>query len=255
MKALVTGAASGIGKAATEKLEKKGHEVIAFDIDKKGLKELPENVQKIHGDTRDEEKAKQVVQENEFDVLINCAGFYELGAIEDMSKETAEKIFDTNVHGYLNFIRHAMPKLRERNGLIINVSSVAGRMTLPFYGVYCGSKHAIEAISDALRMEAKNSGVEVVIVEPGPVKTGFNERAKQALEKYVPDSFYSDSYESILESENNGATPEEAAEKIVKAVEGKRNRRITVTFEAWIAPKLRRILPRTIWYRLVRSLS
>lgn len=253
MDILVTGAASGIGRATTEKLCENSHNVIAFDIDGKGLEKLPEQVETVQGDTRDEEKVEEVVKQKDFDVLVNCAGFYELGAIEDMERETAEKIFDTNVHGYLNFIRHAMPQLRQKDGLIINVSSVAGRMTLPFYGVYCGSKHAIEAISDALRMEAKNTGVEVVIVEPGPINTGFNQRARQALEKYMPGSIYTDSYRDIKEQESGGATPEEAAEKIVETIEGSRKRRKTVTWIAWLAPKLKRITPRSLWYRIVRS--
>ena len=255
MKVVVTGAASGIGKATAEKLNE-NHEVVAFDIDAEGLQELPDKVEKVEGDARNEEQAKRVVEKTEFDVLVNCVGFYELGAIEDMDEETVRKIFDTNVHGYLNFIRNSMPILRERNGRVVNVSSVAGRMSMPFYGVYCGSKHAIEAISDALRLEAKQSGVEVVIVEPGPIETGFNERAKNALQKYVPASFYSDSYTNLIGKETSGATAEEAAEKVVKAVTAEKpSRRYSVTIEAWIAPKLKRLLPRGIWYRLVRKVA
>lgn len=256
MKVLVTGAASGIGKATACKLDERNHDVKAFDIDSEGLEKLPDSIEKFEGDARNEQRAEEVVEETEFDVLVNCVGFYELGAIEDMEQETVRKIFDTNVHGYLNFIRNAMPKLRKNSGRVVNVSSVAGRMTIPFYGVYCGSKHAIEAISDALRMEARDTGVEVVIVEPGPVQTGFNERARQALEKYIPDSFYSDSYREIIGNETGGATAEEAAEKVVKAVESERpNRRVTVTGIAWLAPKLKRLLPRALWYRFVRKAS
>lgn len=255
MKVLVTGAASGIGKATTEKLNE-CHNVVAFDIDAEGLQQLLEDVEKIEGDARNEEQVKEVLEDIEFDVLVNCAGFYELGAIEDMEEETVRKIFDTNVHGYLNFIRNSMPMLRERNGRVVNVSSVAGRMSMPFYGVYCGSKHAVEAISDALRMEAKESGVEVVIVEPGPVETGFNERARQALGKYVPDSFYSESYEERMGADTSGATAEEAAEKVVKAVTAENpSRRYIVTIEAWLAPKLKRLLPQGLWYRLVRKVA
>lgn len=249
---LVTGAASGIGKATTEKLNQE-NEVIAFDIDGEGLEELPEEVERFEGDARNEDRVEEVLEDTGFDVLVNCAGFYELGAIEDMEKETVRKIFDTNVHGYLNFIRNSMPMLRERDGRVVNVSSVAGRMSIPFYGVYCGSKHAVEAISDALRMEAKESGVDVVIVEPGPVKTGFNERARNALRKYLPDSVYSNSYNRLLEQETTGATAEEAAEKVVKAVEEEKpSRRYTVTSIAWLAPKLKRFLPRRLWYSILR---
>lgn len=171
MRVLVTGGSNGIGRATTQRLLERGIEVIVFDKEKPNY-----DVEFYEGDVRDEDRVREVINQEELDALVNCAGFYEMGSIEDMDKETVEKIFDTNVHGCLNFIRHSMPMLREKNGRIVNITSVAGRVFLPFFGAYCGSKHAMESISDSLRVE---SDVEVVVVEPGIVETGFNERARR----------------------------------------------------------------------------
>ena len=255
MRVLITGAASGIGKATVEKLLEHGHEVIAFDIDERALEELPEEVVKYHGDVYDEDRVKEVVEKEEFDTLVNCAGYYELGSIEDLDAETVESHFNTNVFGTLNMIRNAAPQLRENKGRIINVSSIAGRVSLPFYGIYSSTKYSIEAISDAVRLEMNPFDVDVVIVEPGPIDTGFNERARQKLEKYLPESVYSGRYEKVLE---NGGRAEVGAEKaartIVKAIESPKPKdRYTVTWEAWLFPKLKRFLPSRLWRYIVRK--
>jgi len=255
MRVLVTGAASGIGKATVQKLLEKEYEIIAFDIDKEALDELPEKVRKYHGDVYDEERVKEVVKQEEFDVLVNCAGYYELGSIEDMDSETVESHFKTNVFGTLNMIRNSAPQLREKNGRIVNVSSIAGRMSMPFYGTYSATKYSIEAISDALRYEMQPFGVDVVIVEPGPIDTGFNERARKKLEKYLPDSIYSNRYRDVLEP--GGRTDvgaEKAAETVVRATESPNPKsRYTVTWEAWLMPKLKRFLPSRIWSYIIRK--
>ena len=113
--------------------------------------------------------------------------------------------------------------LRKRDGRIVNITSVAGRVSMPFYGAYCGSKHAMESISDSLRRE---SNLEVVMVEPGVVKTGFNQRARDALEKYLPESYYAEDYERMLDEGGlDGIDAEQAAEKVVKAVTTDRPKR------------------------------
>jgi len=218
MNILITGGSNGIGKATAQKLQEEGHKPIVFDT-----KEPDYEVGFYEGDVRDEERVESVVDEVDFDVSVNCAGFYELGSIEDMSSETVEKIFNTNVHGYLNFIRHSMTYLRENDGRIVNISSVAGKVSMPFFGAYCSSKHAVESISDSLRRE---SSVDVVVVEPGVVETGFNRRAREALEKYVPDSIYSDRYDKMLNDGGmSGVDAERAAETVYKAVVNEKPRR------------------------------
>lgn len=255
MKVLITGAASGIGKATAEKLIDRGHEVIGFDIDGEALDSLPEEVTKYHGDVYDEERVSEVIEEEEFEVLVNCAGYYEMGSIEDMDAETVESHFRTNVFGTLNMIRNAAPQLRQKNGRIVNISSVAGRISLPFYGVYSATKYSIEAISEALRYEMEPFDVDVVVVEPGPIDTGFNSRARQKLEKYLPDSVYSDRYRKVLENDGRAeAGAEKAADVVVKAVEARNpSNRYTVTRGAWLVPKLKRFLPSRLQRFIVRK--
>lgn len=255
MRVLVTGAASGIGESTVEKLLEKEHEIISFDIDEEALDKLPEEVTKYHGDVYDEDRVKEVVEKEEFDVLVNCAGYYELGSIEDMDSETVESHFNTNVFGTMNMIRNSIPQLRENKGRIVNVSSVAGRISMPFYGTYCATKHSIEAISDALRYEMKPFDVDVVIVEPGPIDTGFNQRAREKLDKYLPDSVYSDRYRNVLESGGRAEVgAEKAAKTVVKAIESpKPKNRYTVTWEAWLLPKLKRVLPSRTWDYIIRK--
>lgn len=255
MRVLVTGAASGIGKATVEKLLESGHEVIAFDLDAEALQGLPGEVEKYHGDVYDEERVSEVIEQESFEVLVNCAGYYELGSIEDMSAETVESQFNTNVFGTLNMIRNAAPQLRQENGRVVNISSVAGRISLPFYGVYSATKYSIEAVSDALRYEMQPFDVDVIIVEPGPIDTGFNQRARNKLERYIPDSVYSERYRKILENDGRAdAGPEKAAKTVLKAVEaGDPKNRYTVTWSAWIIPKLKRFLPSRLRAWIIRK--
>lgn len=253
MKVFITGIASGIGKATAQRLLSDGHEVKGFDINEEGLEDLPDEITTYHGDAYDEERVRYVVENEEFDVLVNSAAYYELGSIEDMTAETVESIFKPNVFGTLNFIRASMPMLRERDGRIVNMSSVVGKVSLPYYGVYSATKHSIEAISDALRMEVKPFDVDVVVVEPGAFKTGFNKTAREKLIKYVPDSIYAEDYEDIMEnSVLNGEDPEKAAKIVCKAVTDKKPKtRYKVGRGSSIFPKFRSIVPDRLYDKAV----
>lgn len=248
MRVFITGGANGIGKATVERLLDRGHEVAVYDIDRNALQDLPASVATYYGDVYDEERVQEVIAQETVDVLINCAGYQARGAIEDMALDGVEKHFETNLFGMMNVIRAVLPMLRERNGRIINVSSLAGRVASPFWGAYAASKHAVEGMSDALRMELRGFGVEVVVVEPGPIRTGFNERGAQMLKQYLPDSIYADRYRDVLSEESSGASPEKAASVLVKAVEAKNPKpRYTVTWVAWLGPKLKAVLPTRVW--------
>lgn len=255
MKVFITGIASGIGKETAEILLAEGHEVKGFDIDGEALEALPDEIDTYQGDVYDEERVKYVVEQEEFDVLVNSAAYYELGALEDMTAETVESIFKPNVFGTLNFIRASMPMLRERNGRIVNMSSVAGKVSLPYYGVYSATKHSIEALSDALRMEAAPFDVEVVVVEPGAFKTGFNRTAREALIKYVPDSIYAEDYENLMEGEMlNGGDPEKAGRKVAKAVTDENpSTRYRVGRGSSLFPKVKSIVPDKLFDKAVLS--
>ncbi|MFB6294873.1 MAG: SDR family NAD(P)-dependent oxidoreductase, partial [Candidatus Nanohaloarchaea archaeon] len=152
--------------------------------------------------------------------------------------------FDTNLFGMWTVTQAALPMLRDRDGRIVNISSLAGRIAAPFWGAYAASKHAVEGFSDALRMEVAADGVDVVVVEPGPIRTGFNEQGRSNLEAYLPDSIYSDRYRAVLEQEMNGVPPEKAGDVVATAATTPRPRpRYTVTWQAWLGTRLARLLP------------
>lgn len=249
----VTGGANGIGRATVDMLLENGHEVIVYDRDGEALQDLPSAVTAYHGDVYDEDRVIEVVEQETFDVLVNCAGVQERGAVEDIPADIVEEHFRSNVFGLLNMTRAALPMLRERQGRIINISSLAGKVTGPFWGAYGASKHAVEGVSDALRMEVDAFDVDVVVIEPGPIRTGFNERGRQMVKRYLPDTVYADRYRDLLEQESRGASPETAAKTIVHAIETDRPKaRYTVTTVAWLGPKLKTVLPTRLWDRLVK---
>ena len=229
MRVFLTGAANGIGKAAAEELVDRDHKVIAFDSDGEGLQQLPDSVETYQGDVRNSERLKEVMKGEIFEVLVNCAGIQRQGAVEDMNVDEFEEQMDVNYLGTLRAVKAALPMIKQRDGRIINVSSVAGLYSTPFLGAYSASKHAVEGLTDSLRMELKNSGVEVVLVEPGPIQTGFNERGRKNLEKYLPGSDHSSDYRRKLEKDYQGAEPVKPARTIIKAIESRYPRSRYVT--------------------------
>jgi NAD(P)-dependent dehydrogenase (short-subunit alcohol dehydrogenase family) len=251
MRVFITGGGHGIGKATAERLLERDHDVTVLDIEEEYLEDLPAEVQTYKGDVYDRERVEEVLDGEEIDVLINCAGHQALGAIEDMSIEDVEKHFETNLFGLLAVTKAALPSIRDNEGRIINVSSVAGKIVGPFWGAYAASKHAVEAASDALRMELLEEPIDVVIIEPGAIKTGFNEAGAMNLERYLPGSRYADRYRGKLDQDFGGITPEKASKKLVRAVEADDpSARYTITPEAWLAPKLKSLLPTWLWDRL-----
>jgi NAD(P)-dependent dehydrogenase (short-subunit alcohol dehydrogenase family) len=257
MRHFVTGAANGIGRVAVTHLLEQGHEVTAFDIDEEGLADLPDAVDTYQGDIRDEQRVHEVIKGEEFDVLVNNAGFSRWGAIEDMTAEEVEQHFAVNVYGYLHTVRAALPMLRENSGRIVNVSSLVSHLTAPYWGIYSASKHAVKAMSHELRMEVKPFGVDVVIVEPGPVTTGFNESGRDNVKKYLPDTHYAEGYREKLDVDSfGGVTPEKAGRVLAEAATTSGpSYRYRVGWQAKLFPKLRVLLPEPIWDRVVQRFS
>ncbi len=185
---LITGCSSGIGRATAQHLATRGHTVYATARSLDSLAELERaGCRTLALDVLDEDsigKAVAAVEEDRGAVgtLVNNAGYAVSGAIEAVSLDAVRQQFDTNVFGYLRMIQAVMPGMRRRGtGTIVNLSSLAGRVTMPGAGAYAASKYAIEAISDALRFEARGFGVRVVVIEPGPIKTAFTETANAAI--------------------------------------------------------------------------
>jgi NAD(P)-dependent dehydrogenase (short-subunit alcohol dehydrogenase family) len=178
----VTGASSGIGRATAVELGKRGHRVFAGARRAAALEELAQTSPRVVAvplDVTDRASVRAALARVDeltagrgIDVLVNGAGYALAGPIEALSSEAIEHQFATNVFGLLEVTRAFLPRMRERrSGRVINVSSVVGRFVLPGMGVYSASKFALEALSDALRMELADFGVSVVLVEPAWVAT------------------------------------------------------------------------------------
>lgn len=242
MNIFITGGAHGIGRAAAEHLMD-DHTVTVYDSDRDALAALPDTIEAVEGDVRDMDAVTAAVDAAEPDVVITCAGFQARGAIEDMGMETVREHIETNLYGTLHAVKAALPHLRP-DGRIVTVSSLAGRVVGPYWGAYSASKYGVEAVSDALRLELRDTDVDVAIVEPGPVRTGFNETGRDFLERYLPGSRHADRYRAILSRDLGGVSPEKAGRVVARAATASRPKtRYTVTWIAWLAPELKAVLP------------
>ncbi|OGS12099.1 MAG: short-chain dehydrogenase/reductase [Elusimicrobia bacterium RIFOXYA2_FULL_58_8] len=194
---LVTGASSGIGRAAAELLLRSGYTVYAAARRMDKLRELePLGAKILFLDVADEASAGNAVEavlraEGRIDVLVNNAGYGAHGAIEDVPMAEARRQFEVNLFGLARLTQLVLPAMRRRGcGRIINISSIAGKITTPLGGWYHASKHALEAYSDALRLETGQFGIKVVLIEPGPVKTEWDNTALVNLDKYSGSGVY-----------------------------------------------------------------
>ena len=183
---LITGCSSGIGRAAAHAFADEGWTVYATARNPADIETLGEAGCEIATlDVTDQSDIDRVVgrildETGAIDALVNNAGYGQFGPLEDVPTEKVHEQFDVNVYGPHRLIRAVLPSMRrEHDGTILNVSSVAGRVSFPGGGVYSGSKFAIEAMSDALRNEVAEYGIDVVVVEPGPVRTNFADRAER----------------------------------------------------------------------------
>jgi len=185
---LITGCSSGIGRATAAFFAEEGWTVYATSRDEDDLAELAEAG--CHTAALDVTNAAQIErvvdrvidEQGHLDCLVNNAGYAQYGPLEDVPASELQKQFDVNVYGPHRLTRAVLPHMREaEDGTIVNVSSVSGRIAMPGTGAYSGSKFALEAMSDALRGEVDGFGVDVVLVEPGPVATEFTERSRDEL--------------------------------------------------------------------------
>jgi NAD(P)-dependent dehydrogenase (short-subunit alcohol dehydrogenase family) len=168
MKVLVTGAGSGVGRATSLLLASRGHEVIATARDLGRLEDLPV-ARRLRLDVSEASSLEAVREDiGALDALVNNAAIAFDGPIELVDLEDVRKMFETNVFGPVRLIQAFVPAMRQRrSGVVVNVSSVAGHVAQPLDGYYAATKHALEAISEALYVELAHFGVRVVIVEPG----------------------------------------------------------------------------------------
>ena len=197
---LVTGASSGIGYDAAQTLAQQGHRVYAAARRVERMESLKTvGVQVISMDVTDEASMQKGVEsviqaEGRIDVLINNAGYGYFGAIENVPMEEARKQLEVNVFGLARLTQLVLPYMRkQRSGRIINTSSIAGKMVFYMGGWYNVTKYSVEALSDALRMEMKPFGIDVVMIEPGAIKTDWGVIAA----RHLMESSVGTAYEQI----------------------------------------------------------
>jgi short-subunit dehydrogenase len=187
-KALVTGASSGIGRETARRLAQKGFQVIASARRKDRLAELAKENQNIIPrpvDLSEAQELEKFCQElsslaEPISVLINNAGFSVRGAVEDVSLASIRRLFEVNLFALIRVTQACLPGMRRlRQGTIVNLSSIVGKFPFPTSGPYSATKHAVESISDALRMEVRPFGIRVVTIRPGVIATEFNEVANK----------------------------------------------------------------------------
>ncbi|MDZ7730378.1 MAG: SDR family oxidoreductase [Natrialbaceae archaeon] len=185
---LITGCSSGIGQATAEAFLDEDWQVVATARDLNTIADLAEQGCRTRSlDVTNGEQVARLVEETiddlgAIDCLVNNAGYGQKGPIEDISPADLHRQFDVNVYGPHRLIRAVLPHMRAQGeGRIVNVSSIQGLVSFAGTGVYAGSKHALEAMTEALRTEVGPLGIDVSLVEPGPVETAFDDRAMAEL--------------------------------------------------------------------------
>ena len=262
---LVTGCSSGIGRATAERLAAAGWTVYASARSLEAVDDLA-GCRPVRLDVTDDESMQAAVEriereEGAVGVLVNNAGYSQSGAVEGVPLDEARRQFETNVFGLMRLTQLVLPGMREQRwGRIVNVSSMGGELTFPGGGWYHASKHAIEALSDALRFEVAGFGIDVVVIQPGLIRTGFAEAAVGSME--VGDGPYgrfdaavgaatAGAYDGAF-AHRLGGGPETVAKAIEQAVTAKRPRtRYRVTPSARLFITLRRVLGDRGWDALV----
>lgn len=258
---LITGGSSGIGKAIGEHLVSVGYTVY-------GTSRNPERIQQqvfafplLKLDVSDAGNAMEVVQsvidkEGRIDVLINNAGVGITGPIEETPEEEIAKAFNTNFYGPIRLMKAVLPHMRkERKGLIINITSIAGYMGLPFRGVYCATKGALGLVAESLQMELSQMGIDICNLAPGDFNTNIANGRYHA--PILKSSDYRENYERVIEVINEqmseSSDPALIGKKVQRIIE-KKNRKLHYKAGAFmekVSVKLKQILPDKVFNKLL----
>jgi NAD(P)-dependent dehydrogenase (short-subunit alcohol dehydrogenase family) len=269
---LVTGCSSGIGAATAARLADAGWTVYATARRPETLAELEaKGCRTLALDVTDEASRKAAVDavvetEGAVGVLVNNAGYSQSGAVESVADERVRAQFETNVFAPLAICRLVLPGMREQGwGKVVNVSSMGGRFTFPGGGLYHASKYALEALSDAMRFEVKGFGVDVILIEPGLIRTRFGAVVVREIGEGTADHGpYADFNRAVGEATVGvhekgllarlGGPPEAVAETIEHALGAKRPKaRYTVTGSAKALLAINAVLPDAGWDAMMRT--
>jgi NAD(P)-dependent dehydrogenase (short-subunit alcohol dehydrogenase family) len=266
---LITGCSTGIGRATAGRLLRAGLRVYATARRVDAIADLRAlGATTLALDVTDEESMRAAVEQVEREagavgVLVNNAGYSQSGAIETVPMEEVRRQFETNVFGLVRMSQLVLPRMRQRGyGRIVNLSSMGGRLTFPGAGIYHATKHAVEAISDALRFEVAGFGVKVVVVEPGLIRTEFAETAGRSVQ--AEDGPYAAFNAGVVSTTHDvyerapfarlGGEPDEVAAAIERTIR-RRNppTRVRVTPSADLFLAGRRLLPDRAWDRMLAT--
>lgn len=261
---LITGASSGIGLATVRMMVANGFHVLATarsEADrerldaKEGCTALPLELSDPQSIAKCADAALEHSDGHVF-ALFNNAAYGQVGAVEDVTPAVLRAQFEVNVFGTHDLTRRLLPAMRAaRAGRIVQCSSVLGLVAAPYRGAYCASKFALEALSDSLRLELDGSGVQVALIEPGPIETRFVARALEMFRKNIDiaGSVHRETYEQRLVSMEAGGRqafklpPEAVAAKVLHAVTAAQpKRRYYVTTPTYVAAGLKRVLPQAL---------
>jgi NAD(P)-dependent dehydrogenase (short-subunit alcohol dehydrogenase family) len=270
---LITGCSSGIGLTVARGLKQRGWRVFATarrEADVQRL--LAEGLESLVLDLDDTANIRAAVAEvlarvdGKLDALFNNGGFGQVGAVEDLSRDALREQFESNMFGWVELTNLLIPAMRARGaGRIVMNSSVLGYAAFPYRGAYNAVKFALEGLSDTLRMELHGSGIEVSLVEPGPIVSRFRENCLPHFEKHIPwqSSVHRASYESQLTRLRHPGPaapftlgPEVVLEKVVHALENPRPRaRYPITVPSVAFAWLKRLLSTRMMDRVLRKAS
>ena len=267
---LVTGCSSGIGRSTAELLAQGGWTVYASARKLDSIRDLEaRGCRLLELDVTDEDSMRAAVAtveqaEGAVGVLVNNAGYSQSGAVESVSPEDVRRQFDTNVFGLIRMTQLSLPGMRrQRGGKVVNVGSMGGKLTFPGGGLYHATKYAVEAISDALRFEVASFGVDVILIEPGLIKTRFGETAADSVGAEQADGPYRKFNPAVAKATKEvydgplsrlGGGPETVAKTIERAISSSRPRaRYPVTPSARIMMAQRRLMPDRLWDTVMRT--
>jgi NAD(P)-dependent dehydrogenase (short-subunit alcohol dehydrogenase family) len=266
---LITGCSTGIGRATAERLAARGWTVYATARKLESIEDLKgKGCRTLALDVTDEQSMRSAVEQVEaaegaVGVLVNNAGYSQSGALETVPLDQVRRQFETNVFGLLRMCQLVLPGMRnQRFGRIVNLSSMGGKLTFPGGGAYHATKFSVEALSDVLRFEVAGFGVDVVVIEPGLIRTNFGEAAVGSMSD-VPsdDGPYAKFNAAVAATTANayagpmrhlGAGPGAVARTIEKAISKRRPRaRYAVTASAHVLLAQHAILPDRAWDAVV----